>query len=100
MIEHNKAQAKLYSSAWEEERKLREARNEHFLKMWRGDMPVDKLEIRSKLHTRSSMIKYGVFPKNTETRQSIIAKCRGSFGGRFTMFDENFGRFEFIAYTD
>ena len=61
--------------------------------------PLDttKIDWRSHGHTNSSMRIEGCYPEGT-TRKEVEAKVRGTFGGRFTLF--NNGRFEYIAYTD
>ena len=72
-----------------------------FYKKYRGEIPAEKLEIRSEGHTHFSMKKIGVFPKGSETYESLLPKVRGTFGGRFTTtINENSYRFEYIAYTD
>lgn len=72
-----------------------------FYKKYRGEIPADKLEIRTKSHTHFSMIKVGVFPKGSETYASLLPKVVGSFGGRFvSVVDENSYNFEYISYTD
>ena len=53
----------------------------------------------SKVHTSSSMTKEGVFPAGTPVSE-VEKAVRGTFGGRFTSFDEKAGRFKYIAYTD
>lgn len=69
-----------------------------FYKKFRGEIPAEKLEIRSESHTHFSMKKIGVFPVGSETRESILPKVLGTFGGRFARFDDYC--FEYIAYTD
>lgn len=74
---------------------------ELFFKKYRGEIPVDKLEMRYETHTHFTMRKLGVFPKGSETIETLLPKVRGTFGGRFTTaIDENSYRFEYIAYTD
>lgn len=73
-------------------------RLELFYKKYRGVEPVTELEVRSESHTHFSMKVFGVFPKGTETKESLLPKIRGTFGGRFTRFDDY--SFEYIAYTD
>ncbi|AZC30095.1 hypothetical protein C4K38_2135 [Pseudomonas chlororaphis subsp. piscium] len=58
-----------------------------------------KIDWVAKLHTASSMIKEGVFPVGTSAKD-VEDKVRGTFGGRFSMFDKEHGRFKYIAYTD
>ena len=72
-----------------------------FYKKYRGEVPAEKLEIRSESHTHFTMKVIGVFPKGSESCQSLLPKIRGTFGGRFTTsIDESSYRFEYIAYTD
>lgn len=61
--------------------------------------PLDqsKIDWRSKPHSSSSMIKEGVFPVGT-TSKEVEEKVRGTFGGRFEYFLD--GKFKYIAYTD
>jgi len=63
--------------------------------------PLDrnKIDWRSKSHTHFSMIKEGCFPKGT-TGEQVREKVNGTFGGRFTKWDEQRCEFEFVAYTD
>lgn len=56
-----------------------------------------KIDYRAKAHTRSSMIKEGVYPEGTTSAQ-VAQKVRGTFGGRFAHFGK--GKFKYIAYTD
>lgn len=58
-----------------------------------------KIDWKSKSHTHFSMIKKGCFPKGT-SREEVRKQVDGTFGGRFTHWDENSCEFEFIAYTD
>lgn len=74
------------------------AAEEAFDRKYNGKEPVTELEIRSQGHTHFTMLKMGVFPAGTQTRESIEQIVKGSFGGRFTKFEET--RFEYIAYTD
>jgi hypothetical protein len=72
-----------------------------FYKKYGGEIPAGKLEIRYESHTHFTMKKIGVFPKGSETYESLEPKVRGTFGGRFTTkIDGNSYRFEYIAYTD
>jgi hypothetical protein len=61
--------------------------------------PLDntKIDYRSKMHTHFSMIKEGVYPDGTTSKQ-VEEVVKGTFGGRFTSFGK--GKFEYIAYTD
>lgn len=72
---------------------------EIFNKKKRGELPIDKIEWRSSSHTHFSMIKEGLFPPGT-TREELLKKINGTFGGRFEYFNEEKGTFKFIAYTD
>jgi len=56
-----------------------------------------KIEYVIKPHTNSSQICEGVNPL-TATREDVIERVRGTFGGRFEYFSA--GRFRYIAYTD
>ncbi|MNM40731.1 hypothetical protein D3C81_515340 [compost metagenome] len=61
--------------------------------------PLDptKIDWRTSYHTYSSQICEGVYPEGT-TRDQVVEKVRGTFGGRFESFGN--GRFKYIAYTD
>lgn len=83
---------------FEKELKQRQEKEELFNKRFWGKEEAPELEMRHKGHTHFSQIIEGVFPLGTETRESILPKVRGPFGGRFEIFD-NF-RFRYIAYTD
>lgn len=48
-------------------------------------------------HSTSSMVKTGTFPEGM-TKQELLARIAGTFGGRFEVFEHN--RFRYIAYTD
>lgn len=87
----NREYYKLQNEKWEAARTL-------FYSRYNGKEPIPKLEIRAEGHTHFSMIKRGVFPKGTETKESLYPKVRGTFGGRFTRFNDY--SFEYIAYTD
>ena len=72
-----------------------------FYKKYRGEIPADKLEMRSKSHTHFSMKVIGVFPKGSETYETLLPKVKGTFGGRFTTtINQDSYKFEYIAYTD
>ena len=73
---------------------------DRFNRLFSGKEKIEKLEVRYYSHSNSSMLKKGVFPPGTETRDSIVQREEGTFGGRFQMFDSKMGRFEYIAYTD
>lgn len=102
--EYEKKQDEIYKKQNEYYKKEREEfaeKRELFYKKWRGEIPADKLEIRSESHTHFTMKKFGVFPKGTETYNSLLPKVKGTFGGRFTThIDEESYKFEYIAYTD
>jgi hypothetical protein len=61
--------------------------------------PLDntKIDYRIKMHTGSTMIKEGVYPKGTPI-EKVRKVVNGTFGGRFEYFKD--GKFKFIAYTD
>lgn len=61
--------------------------------------PLDptKIDYRIKSHTNSSQICEGVYPDGT-TREQVLEKVIGTFGGRFERFGN--GHFKYIAYTD
>jgi hypothetical protein len=99
-IAHEIDASKSYRAKNEDENDWME-KDRIFQMKWSGKIPADKLEIRSKSHTHFSMIKYGVFPKGSETHFSLLPKIRGTFGGRFTTtIDKDSYRFEYVSYTD
>jgi len=57
----------------------------------------NKIDWRNKTHTHFSMIKEGCFPKGT-SMEEVRKLVDGTFGGRFTKWDDN--RCEFVTYTD
>lgn len=61
--------------------------------------PLDpsKIDWHSESHTKSSMIKKGVYPVEL-SREEVEKEVRGTFGGRFEYFKD--GKFKYIAYTD
>lgn len=79
-----------------EQKKWDEAR-ELFNKKFRGEIPADKVEIRSESHTHFSMKRRAVFPKGTNW-QDLLPQLKGSFGGRLSW--KNDYSLEYIAYTD
>lgn len=81
----------------EQERKRKEFKDDFDL-MYRGLKDVEKLIIMHASHTHFSMIVKGVYPKGSETRDSLIEKIKGTFGGRFEHFNDF--SFKYIAYTD
>lgn len=94
IYEQNKEYYERQQKEWNDARDL-------FYKKYNGEIPAEKLEIRSESHTHFSMKIKGVFPKGSETYESLRPKVEGTFGGRFTTFiGENSFRFEYIAYTD
>lgn len=80
------------------ERERQEEEDRLFYKMYNGTIEPDRLRMKSKSHTHFSMVKFGVFPKGTQTRESLIERVKGTFGGRWGHFGEF--SFEYIAYTD
>ena len=80
------------------EQKEKELREEKFYRQYRGQEVPTELDYRIRSHTHFTQIVFGVFPPETETTSSIYEKVKGTFGGRFTKFN-NYS-FEFIAYTD
>lgn len=80
----------------------RDEYNLNFGRMMRNEIKADKLYTQSKLHTHFSMIVVGVFPKGTETKETLLPKIKGSFGGRFVRYNDSEENviFEYIAYTD
>lgn len=86
---------------YEKQRKEFDEARELFYKKYRGEIPAEKLELRTETHTHFSMKVKGVFPKGSENYESLLPKVRGTFGGRFTtVVGEESYRFEYIAYTD
>lgn len=83
---------------YKKERQQFADRRELFYSRYRGQEPIEKLEIWHESHTHFSQKLLGVFPKGTETRESILPKVKGTFGGRFERFADT--SFEYIAYTD
>lgn len=64
-----------------------------------NDLDRTKIDYLSLSHTHFSMIKKGVFPEGT-TREEVIEKVKGTFGGRFKYFEEDRREFEYVSYTD
>jgi hypothetical protein len=62
-----------------------------------ADLDRTKIDWITESHTHFTMKKKGVYPEGA-TRQDVIEKVKGTFGGRFNKFDN--GEFEYIAYTD
>jgi hypothetical protein len=102
--EYDRVQSEAYKkneAYYEQQRKERDEKDRLFWKKFRGEIPADKLEIHSQSHTHFSMRIMGVFPKGSETCQSILPKVIGTFGGRWvSRIDEQSYSFEYIAYTD
>lgn len=102
--EYEKQQIEAYKkneAYYEKQRKEFDEARELFYTKYRGEIPADKLEIRAEGHTHFSMKKIGVFPKGSETYESLLPQVRGTFGGRFTTsLNKDSYRFEYIAYTD
>jgi hypothetical protein len=73
----------------------------HKGEIWKQPIPKPldntKIDWRAFSHTHFSMIKRGVYPAGT-TRDEVIKKVQGTFGGRFNYFKD--GKFEYVAYTD
>lgn len=85
---------------WAEETRKRQDARDSFIRKFNGIDPIEKYECWPEGHTHFSMKKKGVFPANTETRTSVEEKEKGTFGGRFELFNESKGCFIYIAYTD
>lgn len=83
---------------YQKEQREWEAQKNLFYKKYRGEEEITKLEMRTETHTHFSQKVIGVFPKGTETRESLLPKVKGTFGGRFERFTDH--SFEYIAYTD
>jgi hypothetical protein len=102
--EYDKAQAKISEANadyYKEEREKAAKATDLFYKKYRGEIAANELEVRRESHTHFSMRVIGVFPKGSETYESLRPKIQGTFGGRFTTaLDENSYKFEYIAYTD
>ncbi|RVG58211.1 hypothetical protein [Sinorhizobium meliloti] len=56
-----------------------------------------KIDYTISMHSSSSQKVEGVYPPGT-TRQEVVARVQGTFGGRFERFGD--GKFTYIAYTD
>ncbi|TCL70603.1 hypothetical protein [Rhizobium sp. BK251] len=56
-----------------------------------------KIDYHISAHTNSSQKVEGVYPSGT-TREEVVARVQGTFGGRFESFGG--GKFTYIAYTD
>lgn len=64
-----------------------------------ADLDRTKIDWISSSHTHFSMIKEGCFPVGTE-KSKVIDEVKGSFGGRFDVFNPDTGYFKYVAYTD
>lgn len=65
--------------------------------------PLDptKIDYRISVHSNSSQLCEGVYPPSddpTADRAAVLARVKGTFGGRFQHFGN--GRFSYVAYTD
>jgi len=83
---------------YNEQAKIREERLESFWLKYRGEIPPEKFECITCDHTHFSQKVHGVYPKGSETTDSIRKKVDGTFGGRFEKLTDY--SFTFIAYTD
>lgn len=63
----------------------------------RRELDSTKIDFHTFSHTHFSQIHEGVYPNGT-TKSEVLAKVKGTFGGRFTSFGS--GKFKYIAYTD
>lgn len=90
----SEANKEYYKNEMEKWRKNREL----FYQKFRDGEGITKLEMRREPHTHFTQIVRGIFPKGTETRETLLSRVNGSFGGRWNILTEN--KFEFIAYTD
>lgn len=83
---------------WEKQRNAWEESRKSFYEKYKSGQGIEKLEIRSESHTHFTMKVIGVFPTGSETKSSLLERVKGTFGGRFTKFNNH--SFEYIAYTD
>ncbi len=74
-------------------------RREEFYLLYRSSILVENFEYRVEGHTHFTMKKVGVFPVNMSI-EDVRANVKGTFGGRFTSYNKEIGRFEYISYTD
>lgn len=76
---------------------IQQDRAGHFTTYQRRALDKTKIDWHVLSHTHSSQICEGVYPEGT-TREQVLEKVAGTFGGRF----EHFGRgtFKYVAYTD
>jgi len=78
---------------WDEQR-------DSFYRKFHSKETIEKLEMRHEGHTHFSQKIIGVFPPNSETRESLYPQVKGTFGGRWEYINVEAGKFSFIAYTD
>lgn len=88
------AQIAAYKKSAEEFTEKRES----FYRKFKGKEEVTELEMRNEPHTHFTQKIVGIFPKGTQTKETVLPEVKGSFGGRFLFFGET--SFEYIAYTD
>ncbi len=79
-----------------EAKRKQEEESQLFNDMYSGKIPVDKYRSGHRGHTHFSQIIYGVHPNMNQSE--IREKVKGTFGGRFTRFNDY--SFEYVAYTD
>ncbi len=60
-------------------------------------LSTTEIDYRVTMHTHFSQICEGVYPPG-KTINDVLAKVKGTFGGRFEAFSD--GKFRYIAYTD
>lgn len=73
---------------------------ENVIKMMDGKMPrPNTLMYIDEGHTHFTMIKKGIFPVYM-TKDQLVDKIKGTFGGRFVGLNMQTGVFKYIAYTD
>ncbi|WP_019567327.1 hypothetical protein [Agrobacterium sp. 10MFCol1.1] len=68
-----------------------------FVEKVRRVLDPSKIDYTISMHSNSSQKVEGVYPAGT-TREDVIARVQGTFGGRFERFGG--GKFTYIAYTD
>ena len=81
----------------EPEKPVREYDTTWFKPRTLKDLDSTKIDYIRKEHTHFTMICEGVYPPGA-TREEVAKACQGTFGGRFTYFEN--GKFHYIAYTD
>lgn len=92
--------AKRNQEYYQQENEKWQAARDLFYNRFNGKEPIEKLEMRTESHTHFTQKVIGVFPAGTETKDTLLSKVKGTFGGRFTRFESTVGRFEYIADTD